>query len=528
MKSQIIDHITTPINFDVGIQRDGTRLDSQTAIDGQGTRWYMNRPRSMGGMKQLDSGNTEIVRTMYTVPKAASTDFYLGRASTVSFFNNPIDGTPGPEIDRTPSNTYFTPDPNNVWKFTTFTPFITEINPENYVTYIIAQVSSNGMSMTGTEEGGVFYGDINNIDQLQPIVIPTASGNYQAKCSGGVVTIGPYLFLYGNAGIVTWTKYDVATATFEQWNNTTINPNKIIAGFNINTGGEPAGLFFTVKGNMVLMTRVPLGTNEDNFSSNTFPFTVSIISPNSICVFNNVFYWAGNKKFFMFSFDSITRGVVKEIPNTMNLKYFYDNLNSIYQNRVWSVANYEYGEVMFFFPSGTNTECDQVVIVQPETAKWYDTALSRSAGVPANDCPYPVFADNQPINNKYSIWEQEIGTDKVLLNGQSLAIKSFVESKIYVLADSAPESDKQTILRRFEPDFVIKGQLNLYIKVRAFANSKDVLYGPYPFDETTEYIDLNIQGRQYSFIIVCNQAGSMFQMGKCYLNWSVGDQNPYS
>ena len=83
----MIDHYLTQINALPGIQRDGTRLDSDKYIDGEWVRFYKGKPRKIGGYKLIDSGNNEIIRNMFVVPKDNSVDVYLGRPSSLSFIN---------------------------------------------------------------------------------------------------------------------------------------------------------------------------------------------------------------------------------------------------------------------------------------------------------------------------------------------------------------------------------------------------------------------------------------------------------
>ena len=61
-----------------GIQRDGTPFASEHYIDGQWCRFYMGKPRKIGGYKLIDEGNTEIITTIFNVPKTNSVDVYLG------------------------------------------------------------------------------------------------------------------------------------------------------------------------------------------------------------------------------------------------------------------------------------------------------------------------------------------------------------------------------------------------------------------------------------------------------------------
>jgi hypothetical protein len=55
-------------------------------------------------------------------------------------------------------------------------------------------------------------------------------------------------------------------------------------------------------------------------------------------------------------------GVVKEIPNTFNQNYFFDNLNYAQRQKVYATKVSRYGEIWWFYPSGDSTECNDAVI----------------------------------------------------------------------------------------------------------------------------------------------------------------------
>jgi len=76
------NYITRPLLSKPGIQRDGTNFASDSYIDGQWCRFYMGRPRKIGGYKLIDIGNKEIIRSLFGVPKPNSIDTYLGRESS--------------------------------------------------------------------------------------------------------------------------------------------------------------------------------------------------------------------------------------------------------------------------------------------------------------------------------------------------------------------------------------------------------------------------------------------------------------
>jgi hypothetical protein len=63
------NYIVIPLEAEPGIQRDGTKFASKSYIDGQWCRFYMGKPRKMGGYELIDSGNNEIITDIeYRIP----------------------------------------------------------------------------------------------------------------------------------------------------------------------------------------------------------------------------------------------------------------------------------------------------------------------------------------------------------------------------------------------------------------------------------------------------------------------------
>jgi hypothetical protein len=90
-------------------------------------------------------------------------------------------------------------------------------------------------------------------------------------------------------------------------------------------------------------------------------------------------------------------GVVKEIPNAFNQNYFFDNLNYAQREKVWVSKVPRFGEIWWFYPSGTATECNNAVIYNVRENVWYDAGFAngaqRSAGYFSQVFHYPIAAE---------------------------------------------------------------------------------------------------------------------------------------
>ena len=130
------------------------------------------------------------------------------------------------------------------------------------------------------------------------------------------------------------------------------------------------------------------------------------------------------------------------------------------------------------------------------------------------------------------IYQHEIGTDEI--NGQNVkAIPSFFETNDLSWLQGGPSQptpegpNRWTRLERVEPDFLLSGQMELYITGRPFAQSEDATTGPYVFEENTGKIDMKEQRRELRMKFVSNVAGGNYQLGKVVVNADFGDVRGY-
>lgn len=79
-------------------------------------------------------------------------------------------------------------------------------------------------------------------------------------------------------------------------------------------------------------------------------------------------------------------------------------------------------------------------------------------------------------------------------------------------------------LKQMEPDLVEVGPMTLTIITRKTARSPEKIFGPFPFDENTEKLDLlHVQGAQMRLRFESNVEGGDYQEGQTLLYYEQGD-----
>jgi hypothetical protein len=217
------------------------------------------------------------------------------------------------------------------------------------------------------------------------------------EVSGGVVVLHPYVFVYGDNGLI---KNCVAGNPFD-WNGPDSNEvnvasTKIVKGLPVRGGSNaPSGLFWALD-SLIRVSYTPTTVSTGGVAS-TFYWRYDIISSQSSilssqCVieYDGIYYWIGVDRFLLYN------GTVKEIPNSMNQNYFFDNLNYAQSQKVWATKVPRFGEIWWFFPSGDSEECNDCVIYNIRENCWYDggqgLGARRSAGYFSQVFRFPINA----------------------------------------------------------------------------------------------------------------------------------------
>ena len=217
------------------------------------------------------------------------------------------------------------------------------------------------------------------------------------EVAGGVVVLHPYVFVYGDNGLI---KNCVAGNPFD-WNGADANEvnvasTKIVKGLPVRGGSNaPSGLFWSLD-SLIRVSYTPTTVTIAG-SPQTFYWRYDIISSQSSimssqCVieYDGIYYWIGVDRFLLYN------GVVKEIKNTFNQNYFFDNLNYAQQQKVYANKVPRFGEIWWFFPSGDSEECNDCIIYNIREDCWYDAggALGayRTAGFFSQVFHYPINA----------------------------------------------------------------------------------------------------------------------------------------
>jgi len=274
--------------------------------------------------------------------------------------------------------------------------------------YIIATNYSTTFTLSATSGGSAITTIVNSTTGLvftlgsyTKVVLSNAATtngnstltfNNNVSVSGGVVTLHPYVFVYGNNGLIK----NCAAGNAQDWvsadaNEVNVATGKIVQGLPVRGGSNaPSGLFWSLDSLVRVSYIGGTGTPVQYWRYDIISSQSSILSSQSAIEYDGVYYWCGVDRFLLYN------GTVKEIPNNFNQNYFFDNLNYNQRQKVWVTKVPRFGEIWWFYPRGDATECTDAIIYNVREGVWYDAGEAlgarRSAGYFSQVFAHPVAA----------------------------------------------------------------------------------------------------------------------------------------
>jgi hypothetical protein len=523
-----------------GIKRDGTKFEGDNYVDGQWVRFQRGLPRKIGGYRSISKYLREVSRAMHEFTQNSLTYVHSGSANLLERFY--IDNNFNTSIitNRTPST--IAADPRNMWQFDAIAA------PGLGGLQLVAQVAPNLECICNADGGQLFFGDLFGTAPLQPIT--NLPAGYSA--TGGVAVFHPYTFIFGNDGYVAFSVAgDPTDYTSLGSGAANIASQKIVRGVALRggPGNSPSGLFWSADA----LVRASFVGGAPVFQFDTISTQTSILGANTVIEYDGIFYWVGTDRFLMFN------GVVREVPNNLNLNYFFDGLNQSQRQKVFAMKVPRYGEIWWCYPRGEAVEPSHAVIYNVRENTWYDCELpngGRSAAVSPTVFPKPIMSgvvpsvapdqtrvteasdtritetdDNVRVTedsgvDQYRLWVHEVGVDDI--DGLNIQpVMSYFETADMSLPVTSQENKALQVLM-IEPDFVQSGNMTMQVTGRANARAPEVSTEPHTIYETPptpqdQVVYFKTQRRELRFRFESNAIGGDYQMGLVLAHIQPGD-----
>jgi hypothetical protein len=180
-----------------------------------------------------------------------------------------------------------------------------------------------------------------------------------------------------------------------------------------------------------------LGT-ADVFGLQEYADNISIMGPRATISANNVTYWMGLDKFYMYD------GRVRTLPCSLR-EYVFKDINFAQSDQVICGTNEGFNEVWWFYPSGNSDWVDRYVIYNHLDQVWYYGQLGRTAWLDVASRNLPIAAYTPENQDPGILYTHESGIDDA-----GLPMESFIQSSDFDITDNAGETFMLT--RRMIPD----------------------------------------------------------------------------
>jgi hypothetical protein len=386
-----------PINLQPGVYRNGTDYQSKGRWrDASLVRWYEGTMRPVGGWRKRASGQlTGKARGLIAWRTNANARWIgIGTHSKLYAMNEA-----GTITDITPAGftvgnadavlnlgygggpyglfTYGTPraDTGTLTPATTWTL-------DNWGEYLLA--CSNA-------DGKIYEWQLNTANDAVALTnAPTGNKAVLVTAERFVFALGAG----GNARKVAWS---------DQEDNTMWTPAVTNQAGDIEL--ETVGSIVTAKrlrGVNLIFTDVDVHTAQYQGAPFVYGFEriatgCGVISAQAVAAVESVAYWWSPAGFFMY--DGFVRPLKCDV-----LDYLVNNLSQTQRSKVYAVANNQFGEVWWFYPSASNTEVDSYVAYNYREGHWTIGSLARTCGTDRGVFTYPIM-----VSVDGYVYEHEVG-----------------------------------------------------------------------------------------------------------------------
>jgi hypothetical protein len=248
---------------------------------------------------------------------------------------------------------------------------------------------------------------------------------------------------------------------------------------------------------------------------------ISIISPNSAVTANNLTYWMGIDKFYVYS------GKVDTLPCALRRDIF-DNINQSQGYQVYGGQNEGFNEIWWFYCSASANIPDKYVIYNYVENTWYNGTISRTSWLGSRLRQYPMGGPYDTAGQSSALIYHENGVDDVS-TGTAVPITASIASADFDIGDG----DHFAYVWRIVPDVTFDGStgaapvVNMTMLPRqnpgaSYGNTDNptVTSGnnytsqrTFPVQQFTEYAYVRVRGRQMALQVSSNTLGVQWQLG---------------
>jgi hypothetical protein len=287
------------------------------------------------------------------------------------------------------------------------------------------------------------------------------------------------------------------------------------AGFIRVSRGSEIVRAIPTKQEILVFTEATLSSLQFTGTSDVFALqeigdNLSIIGPRAVSIVNNMTFWMGKDKFYVYT------GRVETLPCTLR-NHVFTNINLNQTDQIICGTNEGWNEVWWMYPTANSNVNNAYVIFNHLERIWYYGTIDRTAWLdsPLRQFPQAINADN--VNELSYLYDHEDGT-----NDDTLPMVAYIQSSDFDIA----EGDQFMLTRRIIPDINFAGssaanpEANFVIRPRNFpgsayqsnaSNTQRVIQTT--VNQFTDQVFLRARARQVALKIESTGLDTQWQLG---------------
>ena len=379
--------------------------------------------------------------------------------------------------------------------------------------------------------GAIYYWTDADGDSARAVSLATLSGSaYVPVATNQVITsaIQKFVIAFGANSYVSGNPTTPFNPMLVRWSDQ-LDPNQWVPAITNQSGEFPLTNGSFIMGARATRQEILIWTDSAIYSMqylgapyvwgfNILMDNISVVSPNAMITVNNVTYWMGIDKFYMYS------GRVETLPCALR-QYIYDDINLDQAFQVFSGSNEGFNEVWWFYVSNSSsgTSIDKYVIYNYVDRVWYYGTMARTAWLDSGIRKYPMATD---YNNRILYHESSVDDNA---GPSSVAIDAYVQSSDFDIGDG----HNFGFVWRILPDVNFNGStvndpaVTMTVKPRqnsgtpygqadnpvVTSGDNYSLKGTYNIQQFTGQVYTRLRGRQLSFRIESTGLGVAWQLG---------------
>jgi hypothetical protein len=287
------------------------------------------------------------------------------------------------------------------------------------------------------------------------------------------------------------------------------------AGFIRVSRGSEIVRAIPTKQEILVFTEATLNSLQFTGTSDVFALqeigdNLSIIGPRAVTIVNNMTFWMGKDKFYVYT------GRVETLPCTLR-NHVFTNINLNQTDQIVCGTNEGWNEVWWMYPTANSNVNNAYVIFNHLERIWYYGTIDRTAWLDSPLRQFPQAIDADTTNELSYLYNHEDGT-----NDDTLPMTAYIQSSDFDIA----EGDQFMLTRRIIPDINFVGssatnpEANFVIRPRNFpgsayqsnaSNTQRVIQTT--VNQFTDQVFLRARARQVALKIESTGLNTQWQLG---------------